>query len=73
MLSLLRERGVRPRLVLGHSVGEVAAAWAAGVLSLEQAIRVVVARSTAQGATRGHGRMAVRAAGKGVFCGCAHW
>ena len=44
--------------VLGHSVGEVAAAYAAGAFDLEQAVRVIHERSAAQGLTRGHGRMA---------------
>jgi acyl transferase domain-containing protein len=55
---LLKESGVEPTAVAGHSVGEIAAAWAAGLLDLEQAIRVVCVRSQAQGLTRGTGRMA---------------
>ncbi|WP_228125840.1 type I polyketide synthase [Alcaligenes faecalis] len=56
---MLREDGIEPDAVAGHSVGEIAAAWAAGALNLEQAIRVICARSQAQGLTRGQGRMAV--------------
>ena len=56
---LLREQGIKPDAVAGHSVGEVAAAWASGALDLDAAVRVIVARSQAQGATRGAGRMAV--------------
>lgn len=57
----LREQGIHPKAVSGHSVGEVAAAWAAGVLNLDQAIRVIVMRSMAQGLARGTGRMAAAA------------
>lgn len=55
---LLKEMGIEPVAVSGHSVGEVAAAWASGALDLDRAIRVIVARSQAQGRTRGTGRMA---------------
>lgn len=61
---LLREQGVQPAAVTGHSVGEVAAAWACGALSLDQALQVVVMRSAAQGKTRGAGRMAAVALGE---------
>lgn len=58
LTTLLRERGVDAQAVAGHSVGEVAAAWAAGIFSLDQAVQIVCARSAAQAATRGAGRMA---------------
>lgn len=56
--TILKESGVSPTLFMGHSVGEIAAAWACGALNLEQAIAVISARSQAQGVTKGHGRMA---------------
>ncbi|MFN3717070.1 MAG: acyltransferase domain-containing protein, partial [Thiobacillus sp.] len=55
---LLKMQGIEPQAVAGHSVGEVAAAWACGALDLGAAIRLIVARSRAQGETRGAGRMA---------------
>ncbi|KMS76608.1 hypothetical protein ACM01_04375 [Streptomyces viridochromogenes] len=56
--AVLRERGVRWRLALGHSVGEVAAAYAVGALTLQEAAWVVAERSRAQAVTAGRGRMA---------------
>src|SRR5215470_15060900 len=58
LFETLIARGLCVDAVLGHSVGEVAAAYAAGALDLEQAVRVIHERSAAQGLTRGHGRMA---------------
>ncbi|MFW8565163.1 SDR family NAD(P)-dependent oxidoreductase [Orrella sp. 11846] len=56
--QVLHEQGIVPSAVTGHSVGEIAAAWACGALTLEQAIEVIYVRSQAQGLTRGQGRMA---------------
>ena len=58
-VSALRDAGVHADGFMGHSVGEVAAAWAAGSLGLEQACRVIAARSQLQSRTAGHGRMGV--------------
>ncbi len=58
VLAALKAEGISPDLVIGHSVGEVAAAQAAGILSLDQASALIVARSRHQHATKGHGRMA---------------
>jgi acyl transferase domain-containing protein/NADPH:quinone reductase-like Zn-dependent oxidoreductase/acyl carrier protein len=61
IVDALREIGVNASGYLGHSVGEIAAAWAAGALSLAEAGRVVIARSRYQQRTRGTGRMAALA------------
>ncbi|WP_328433047.1 SDR family NAD(P)-dependent oxidoreductase [Streptomyces sp. NBC_00425] len=58
LVALLRQHGVEPDAVVGHSVGEIAAGYAAGCLDLAQACHVVAVRSRAQGATAGSGRMA---------------
>jgi acyl transferase domain-containing protein len=61
IVEALREVGVSASGYLGHSVGEIAAAWAAGALSLGEAGRVVLARSQQQQRTQGKGRMAALA------------
>ncbi len=56
--AALRARGLSPSVVLGHSVGEVAAAEAAGILDLHSAVKVIFFRSAHQETVRGQGRMA---------------
>ncbi|WP_251978350.1 type I polyketide synthase [Salinicola avicenniae] len=63
LTRLLREQGVMPTAVVGHSVGEVAAAWASGALTLGDAIKVIYWRSRHQGYTRGAGGMTAVGAG----------
>ncbi len=58
VMRVLESKGLIADAVIGHSVGEVAAAWSAGVLSLEEAVKVIYQRSHAQGKTQGAGRMA---------------
>ncbi|MEL5849276.1 MAG: SDR family NAD(P)-dependent oxidoreductase [Candidatus Igneacidithiobacillus chanchocoensis] len=57
MTEYLRAQGIEPAAVLAHSVGEVAAAWACGALSLADAVRVIFQRSHLQAQTRGQGQM----------------
>ena len=57
LTELLRAHHVMPSAVTGHSVGEVASAWASGALTLEQAVHVIYYRSQHQGKTAGLGEM----------------
>ena len=50
--------GVEPAALVGHSVGEVAAAYLGGVLSFDDAIKVIWHRGRLMQATTGLGRMA---------------
>ena len=57
LTELWKAWGVRPAKTLGHSVGEVAAAYCAGVHTLEDAVKIIFHRSRLQSTTRGQGRM----------------
>ncbi|MBS1693354.1 MAG: type I polyketide synthase [Actinobacteria bacterium] len=57
LTRLWQSWGVRPDGVLGHSVGELGAAFGANALSLEETMRVVYHRSRLQATLAGRGSM----------------
>ncbi|MEU3098020.1 acyltransferase domain-containing protein, partial [Streptomyces sp. NPDC006967] len=57
LAALWRSWGVEPDAVVGHSMGEVAAAHVAGVLSVEDAARIICLRSRLLRRTSGQGAM----------------
>jgi myxalamid-type polyketide synthase MxaE and MxaD len=57
LCALLRSHGVTPDAVLGHSVGEIAAAYIAGALGLEDAVALVGHRGRIMDAAHGRGGM----------------
>jgi acyl transferase domain-containing protein/NADPH:quinone reductase-like Zn-dependent oxidoreductase/nucleoside-diphosphate-sugar epimerase/acyl carrier protein len=58
LAEVWRAWGITPSAVTGHSVGEIAAAYMAGVLSLEEAVRVVYHRGRLMQHATGLGKMA---------------
>ncbi|EAU62806.1 erythronolide synthase, modules 3 and 4 [Stigmatella aurantiaca DW4/3-1] len=59
LAALWRSWGIVPDAVIGHSMGEVAAAHVAGALSLEDAARIICRRSKLLRTVSGQGAMAV--------------
>jgi acyl transferase domain-containing protein len=59
LAALWRAWGLRPEAVVGHSMGEVAAAYVAGALSADDAARVIGRRSALLRRVSGRGAMAV--------------
>ena len=59
LTALWRSWGIEPDAVVGQSMGEIAAAHAAGALSLEDAALVICRRSALLASIRGQGAMAL--------------
>ncbi|UMP06697.1 SDR family NAD(P)-dependent oxidoreductase [Amycolatopsis sp. EV170708-02-1] len=58
LTALWRAWGIEPAFIVGHSVGEVAAAYAAGVYTLEDALTISFHRAHLQSRLAGRGAMA---------------
>ena len=59
LADLWRSRGIEPAAIVGHSMGEVGAAYVAGVLTIEEAMAIICRRSGLMAKTSGRGAMAV--------------
>ncbi len=58
LAELWKSWGIQPTAIVGHSVGEVAAACVAGVFSIEEGSRIIVLRARfMDGCARGEGTM----------------
>ncbi len=65
LVARWRAWGVVPDMVVGHSFGEVAAAYTAGALSLGDAVQIIYHRGRLQDETQGAGSMAAVAMAAG--------
>ncbi|KIG14079.1 Malonyl CoA-acyl carrier protein transacylase [Enhygromyxa salina] len=57
LVTWFASHGIRPDAVVGHSVGELAAAWACGALPLFEACHIVTMRAGVMANLRGSGAM----------------
>ncbi len=57
LAELCKSRGVSPDAIVGHSAGEAAAFYMAGVYTLEEAIKIIIERSRLQFLLDGQGTM----------------
>ncbi|TMC22113.1 MAG: type I polyketide synthase [Chloroflexi bacterium] len=59
LAALWRSWGITPDAVVGHSMGEIAAAYVAGALSLQESLRLAALRGRLMQEAAGQGEMAV--------------
>lgn len=73
LIALWESWGIRPAAVAGHSLGEVAAAFAAAIFDLPDAVRLVYHRSRLQGRARGGGMAAVAMTAEAAEASLVPW
>jgi myxalamid-type polyketide synthase MxaD len=59
LAAVWRDRGFEPAAVVGHSMGEVGAAYLGGAITLDEAARIICTRSRLMRRTSGQGAMAL--------------
>ena len=57
LANLWMSKGILPDIVVGHSMGEVAAAYVAGVITLHEAAKIIITRSRLMKTVSGKGAM----------------
>ncbi len=57
LYEMWKDMGIEPKAVIGHSIGEVAAGYVSGALTLEQAVLLIFHRSRVQFKATDKGRM----------------
>lgn len=62
LAELWQSRGIKPAVVMGHSLGEYAAAYVAGVFTLEEGFKLITARGRLMAQTAEGAMIAVRTA-----------
>lgn len=58
LAMMWKELGVEPEIVMGHSIGEYAAAVSGGIITLQDAVKLVSARGRLMDMAPGRGKMA---------------